>query len=115
MQQLAKHSVNTKPFGSAEQYGEHEQQEAQAVTTVGGIVLTDAGDRTYAGAQGARNRKQDLLPCGLNIKVELRLDLGLAIMGGVPAAFGFAAIIAVGGCCSCHIVTDSTRTGAHGR
>ena len=44
MKQLAEWTADAEPFGRAEQYGEHEQQEAQTVTTVGWIVFADAGD-----------------------------------------------------------------------
>ena len=100
MKQLAEWTADAEPFGRAEQYGEHEQQEAQTITTVGWIVFADAGDGAYAGAERARNREQDLLPQRLRFEVKLGLDLGFAIMGR-PVVFGFTGFGAVGGCCSC--------------
>ncbi len=47
VQQLAEWTAHAEPFGRAEQYGEHEQQEAQTITTVGWIVFADAGDGAY--------------------------------------------------------------------
>ena len=113
VKQLADWTADAEPFGRAEQYGEHEQQEAQTITTVGWIVFADAGDGAYAGAERARNREQDLLPQRLRFEVKLGLDLGFAIMGR-PVVFGFTGFGAVGGCCSCHIGSDSTSTGVHG-
>ena len=113
VKQLAEWTADTEPFGRAEQYGEHEQQEAQTVTTVGWVVFADAGDGAYAGAERARNSEQDLLPQRLRFEVKLGLDLGFAIMGR-PVVFGFTGFGAVGGCCSCHIGSDSTSTGVHG-
>ena len=54
VKQLAEWTADAEPFGRAEQYGEHEQQEAQTVTTVGWTVFADAGDGAYAEEPNAR-------------------------------------------------------------
>ena len=77
MKQLAEWTADAEPFGRAEQYGEHEQQDTNHHDG-SWIVFADAGDGAYAGAERARNREQDLLPQRLRFEVKLGLDLGFA-------------------------------------
>ena len=45
MQHPADDPVHAEPFGSAEEYGEHDQQEAQAIPAIHGVEFTHSGNR----------------------------------------------------------------------
>ena len=45
MQHPADDPVHAEPFGSAEEYGEHDQQEVQAIPAIHGVEFTHSGNR----------------------------------------------------------------------